>query len=173
MSDPYEVLGLSEGADRLEVKQAYLRLMELYSHNSLALYSLLTDAQRGERLSELEAAYREIQERLGRQSGAVPLQAPELSPSEVLPDQETATGEFLRRTRELAGLSIKQLAERTKISPGKLTDIEAERFGRLPPAVYLRGFVREYARSLGLGNAAQLAEHYLKRLPPETEDGLP
>ena len=165
MYDPYEVLGLQEGANRVEVKLVYQRLKELYSSDSLAFYTLLTDSERMDRLEQIESAYRSIVEILCRQPGDdnhTTAGVPEVLESDSFPDPERSTGAFLRWTRERAGLSINQLADRTKISPVKLADIEAERFDRLPATVYLRGFVHEFARSLGLGNASELSEFYLK-----------
>lgn len=169
MHDPYEVLGLQEGSARVEVKQAYLRLMELYSHDSLATYTLLTDSERTDRLERIETAYQSILELFHQQAGDKPAKSPELSQSNSVPDPELSTGAYLRWAREQAGLSIRQLADRTKISSVKLEDIESERYDRLPPIVYLRGFVREFARSLGLADACKLSEFYLKRISPEPD----
>ena len=43
-------------------------------------------------------------------------------------------------------------------------DIEADRFDRLPAPVYVRGFLLEYARVVGLDPRAT-AESFLARLP--------
>ena len=60
MHDPYEVLVLEASAGRLEVARAYRRLKELYSQDSLAIYSLLTELERKDRLEQIESAYRSI-----------------------------------------------------------------------------------------------------------------
>lgn len=166
MHDTYEVLGVEAGAGRLEVNRAYQRLKELYSHGSLAIYSLLTELEREERLEQIESAYRDILGFLSRQSGDNPGRGSDIDQPDTIPDPELSTGAYLRWMREQAGLSIRQLADRTKIGSAKLEDIEAERVGHLPPAVYLRGFVFEFARCLGLVNAFQLSEFYLKRISP-------
>ncbi len=59
-------------------------------------------------------------------------------------------GEYLRRQRELRGLSLEQVAEQTKISLRALRALEAEDWDILPAEVYIRGFVRCYAEAIGL-----------------------
>ena len=169
MHDPYEVLVLEASAGRLEVTRAYRRLKELYSQDSLAIYSLLSELERKDRLEQIESAYRSILDLLGQQSGDNPAGGSEVGQPDSIPDPELSTGAYLRWAREQAGLSIRQLADRTKIGSAKLEDIEAERAGHLPPPVYLRGFVYEFARCMGLVNAFQISEFYLKRLSPGSD----
>lgn len=62
-------------------------------------------------------------------------------------------GELLRREREAKGLSVKQVMEDTKISRRILVALEEGDRASLPHPVYTKGFVRNYARLLGLGEA--------------------
>ncbi len=68
----------------------------------------------------------------------------------------------LRQERERRKLTLEAIAEKTKIRPAHLQALEEERFGDLPAAVFVRGFLREYARCLNLpsDNVTQL---YMKR----------
>ena len=59
-------------------------------------------------------------------------------------------GEELRREREIRGISLKEIADSTKISKRFLEAIERNEHRTLPAPVFTRGFVREYARYLGL-----------------------
>ncbi len=59
-------------------------------------------------------------------------------------------GENLRRERELRGVSLREIAEATKISVRFLEALEQDRPGVLPGGIFRRAFVREYARHLGL-----------------------
>lgn len=59
-------------------------------------------------------------------------------------------GEFLRRERELRYISLDEVVERTKISRRYLEAIEEERYDRLPGETFVRGFIRSYAKSVGL-----------------------
>ncbi|MFL5302661.1 MAG: helix-turn-helix domain-containing protein [Anaeromyxobacteraceae bacterium] len=59
-------------------------------------------------------------------------------------------GAALRGAREAAGVSVAQLAERTKVTRQHLENIESERVERLPPRPYLRGFLSAIAKELRL-----------------------
>lgn len=59
-------------------------------------------------------------------------------------------GETLKRERELRGVSLREIADSTKISARFLDAIEHDRLDVLPGGVFRRSFVREYARALGL-----------------------
>lgn len=68
-------------------------------------------------------------------------------------------GEELKRARELRGISLKEIADSTKISKRFLEAIERNDLNALPAPVFTRGFVREYARYLGL-NADDIVTRY-------------
>jgi cytoskeletal protein RodZ len=68
-------------------------------------------------------------------------------------------GEELRKERELRGISLKEIADATKISKRFLEAIERNDLAALPAPVFTRGFVREYARYLGL-NAEEMVGRY-------------
>src|SRR5881409_1885677 len=68
-------------------------------------------------------------------------------------------GEELRREREIRGISLKEIADATKISKRFLEAIEKNDHGTLPAPVFTRGFVREYARYLGL-SAEEIVNRY-------------
>lgn len=59
-------------------------------------------------------------------------------------------GGLLREHRLQSGFTLEQAAEETRINYGYLDAIEADRFDVLPAPVYVRGFVRLYARFLGV-----------------------
>ncbi len=68
-------------------------------------------------------------------------------------------GEDLRREREIRGISLKEIADATKISKRFLEALERNDHRTLPAPVFTRGFVREYARYVGL-NAEELVNRY-------------
>lgn len=63
-------------------------------------------------------------------------------------------GARLRRAREEAGLSLKQVSERTKIPERHLGLIEEGQYSGLPARTYATGFARSYAKALGIDDAA-------------------
>jgi transcriptional regulator with XRE-family HTH domain len=86
-----------------------------------------------------------------------------------MPDQEpegqgggselASFGDELRREREIRGISLKEIADATKISRRFLEAIERNDHKTLPAPVFTRGFVREYARYVGL-NAEEMVNRY-------------
>jgi cytoskeleton protein RodZ len=62
----------------------------------------------------------------------------------------TSIGERLREERLRRGLTVAEIAEQTKINSGMLEAIETENFDRLPGGFFVRSFVRQYARALGI-----------------------
>jgi len=80
--------------------------------------------------------------------------------AERRPAPESGAG--LREERQRLRLAIETIAEKTKIRRAYLQAIEEERFGDLPAAVFVRGFLREYARCLGL-SGEEVARNYMKR----------
>ena len=69
-------------------------------------------------------------------------------------------GELLRRVRESYGLSLQQVAERTRITRIHLENVEADRYDKLPATVYLRGILVNLARELRL-DPARVSKTYL------------
>ena len=81
---------------------------------------------------------------------------PELSP------HTEYSGMLLRQIREAVGVELREIAERSKIGMAYLHALEGEVFAKLPAAVYVRGFLVEYARALGL-DAERVKQTYLAR----------
>ena len=59
-------------------------------------------------------------------------------------------GEFFKQVRETKGLTIDEVASKTRIRTDFVKALEEGNFAKLPDQVFARGFVRSYARSLGL-----------------------
>lgn len=59
-------------------------------------------------------------------------------------------GSWLRGQREARGVSLRDIADASKISLRYLEALELDRFEVLPAPIFTRGFLREYARVVGL-----------------------
>src|SRR6185436_6077976 len=70
--------------------------------------------------------------------------------SETVVDARTSLALWLRAGRAHRGLSLDDVAKITKIQPRILERLEAGRFDGLPAEVFVRGFVRSFARCVGL-----------------------
>ena len=69
-------------------------------------------------------------------------------------------GAMLQGARERRGLSLDELAHRTKISVRVLRAMESNAFHLVPQGIFMRGYLRAYAQEVGLDPAA-IVEHYL------------
>lgn len=69
-----------------------------------------------------------------------------------------ALGERFRAAREARGLSLSDVAEQIRIRSVYLAAIEEENWETIGAAVYVRGFLRTYARFLGIDPEEAVAE---------------
>jgi len=79
-------------------------------------------------------------------------------------------GKFLRKERETRNISLVEISGFTKIKERHLKAIEEDRYELLPPTLYVKGFLKVYARYLALDpkDVVLQYENYLKSLiPPE------
>ena len=74
-------------------------------------------------------------------------------------------GRFLRQQREQRGLTLDDLSRSTKISKATLRALEARDVQHLPAMIYTRGFVKAYAREVGL-DPEWTADEYLRGIEP-------
>lgn len=166
----YEELEIDRGATEEEVRRAYKRLTQRFDPNGLVLYGLYGPAEAKRLLARLKEAYNtlinpEARRRYDRAQG--PKNAPgaaAASTSSILVEKPAApidpialldladdvplNGPVLTQIREICGLSIDDIAHRTKISKFTLRCIEAESWDDLPAPVYLRGFLKQIAQIL-------------------------
>lgn len=72
--------------------------------------------------------------------------------------QPTTPGARLRVSREAQGLSLSDVATRTRIAQRQLEAIERDDYAALPGIPYAVGFARAYARAIGLDEVAIAAD---------------
>ena len=182
----YDVIGVSLQASREQIEKAHGFCLDMYKEGALATYSLLDVGDAQAARSRIGLAYETLSDPERRRqydlsmgyTPAVPQIVPyALNPApgssaggpSPSPDVDLASGPLmgadLRRIRESRGIALREVAASTKIGLRFLEYVEEDRFALLPPPVYLRGFLQEYARVLGL-DPRRMAEAYMSRLPP-------
>ena len=66
--------------------------------------------------------------------------------------ENTTIGELLKSSREAQNLSLKEVSQKTKININILRHLEANRISELPNKTYVRGFVKTYAKLVGIAD---------------------
>ena len=173
----YEIFDLSPDATREEIRRAFELAKLTYGADSLATYSLFDSDERKELVERIYLAYETLsseerrkeynQQILGLTSGGPPIQSGD-SPVSVAPDSrmnessaedgrfvappdiDTITGSELKNYREQRRIPLQEIANNTRINITYFEYLEREQYQSLPPAVYLRSYLIQYARMLGL-----------------------
>jgi cytoskeleton protein RodZ len=76
-------------------------------------------------------------------------------------------GGMLREARERRGVSLRQIANATKISMPALEALERNDIARLPGGIFSRAFVRAYAAEVGL-DPEQVVHEFIGQFPQES-----
>ena len=186
----YEILEVAPDATNREIQQAYEHAKETFQNDSVAVYSLFSEKEMKKIQGVIEEAYRVLtDEALRKDYDQAHLSSlnlkwpkseklPETSESPMekktyLPFSEISIdlgegpyrGKMLKQIRERMGVELKTISMETRIPIKVLEHIEEEKFDQLPARVYLKGFLRGYARCLGL-DVEKVVEDYFNSLGP-------
>jgi curved DNA-binding protein CbpA len=176
----YEILEVSYRATWGEIQKAYELARKTYGPDSIASYSLFALEDREGIFKRVEEAYQTLSDQEKRRrydeglakvvqelAGQVPVasvespQSPESPATEDPLTSGEVTGKVLKQIREKRGISIQEIADRTRINITYLYFLEEDNFRSLPAEVYLRSYLAQYARILHL-DAKTLVEGYMK-----------
>ena len=180
----YELLEVSPTAAAKEIQRAYEHAKETFDVDSLAIYSLFSEEESKEIQEAIEEAYRILMDEGLRRNydqshfqigGGLPVEEPsevqEVSGEKKTPlsftglsfnvEVELYRGKALKQIRERMGVDPQTISKETKIGIKTLEWIEEETFEKLPPLVYLKGFLKSYAQSLGL-DSQKVVEGYIR-----------
>ncbi len=186
----YDLLEVAPTASFEDIRRANRRIRDVYGAESIAIAGLYDPASLEAVHRRLDLAYTTLMDAAKRKEydselypEGIPMPTA-ASPTSIAIDpalrleREAAialrppmpelgpraeySGPVLRQIREAAGIELRELSERSKIGMGYLAALEAEHWAKLPAPVYVRGFLVEYARILGLPSV-RVKETYLER----------
>ena len=181
----YEILEVDRGASEEEIRRAFRRARDLYSGQHVATRGHVSPAEQRRALMRAEEAYETLvdpslrrpydrtlseaedseptppaEPRGGGSRGVVVPAAPTSRPPS---EGETEyTGALLREVRRRRGMERDDVAAVTRIGTAYLRAIEEEDFDALPEEVFLKGYLRQIARVLGLPER-NVADTFLRR----------
>jgi flagellar biosynthesis protein FlhG len=187
----YELLEVPPTASFEDIRRANRRIRDVYGAESIAVSGLYDPASLEAVHRRLDLSYTTLMDAAKRKEydlelfpDGVPM--PLATPSDAAPpprppakgdDPATLTtrppmpqldarteysGPLLRQIREAVGVELREIAERSKIGMAYLQALEGEVWSKLPAPVYVRGFLAEYARALGL-DPERVKQTYLDR----------
>ncbi|MGE0401838.1 MAG: helix-turn-helix domain-containing protein [Kofleriaceae bacterium] len=188
----YELLEVPPTASFEDIRRANRRIRDVYGAESIAISGLYDPASLEAVHRRLDLAYTTLMDAAKRKDYdmelfpdgvPMPIAPPSLTepiqqravakvdevqqtirpPMPELSPQTDFSGPLLRQIREAVGVELREIAERSKIGMAYLHALEGEVFAKLPAAVYVRGFLAEYARALGL-DVERVKQTYLARL---------
>jgi len=183
----YELLNIEPIAKNEEIQKAYYLACQTYQPESLATYSVLSEAERAKMMKQIEKAYQTLmdeveRERYNHKIGISPRRKekkgirdikhpsnnfppPPEQPKkdecqkeeEPLPDLSDQL--YLKKLREKKGISLQEISNVTKISVGSLTALENGEYEKFPGRVYIVGFLRSYSEYIGI-DVQQAKAHF-------------
>ena len=74
----------------------------------------------------------------------------EEAPKKLEQEITNSVGDYLKTRREARGVSLKTVSKDTKISLTKLEFLEKNDFENLPNKIYVEGYIKSYAKSIGI-----------------------
>ncbi len=188
----YDLLEVAPTASFEDIRRANRRIRDVYGAESVAISGLYDPASLEAVHRRLDLAYTTLMDAAKRKEydlelfpdGVPSPPSPPPSPVEAIaaraPAKEESavaavrppmpqlgprteySGALLRQIREACGIELREIADRSKIGMAYLSALEGEVFAKLPAGVYVRGFLVEYARILGL-DAERVKATYLER----------
>jgi flagellar biosynthesis protein FlhG len=187
----YELLEVPPTASFEDIRRANRRIRDVYGAEAIAISGLYDPASLEAVHRRLDLAYTTLMDAAKRKDydlelfpDGVPMPvvandtapatrpqpksddsgglAPTRPPMPEITPTTTFSGPLLRQIREAVGVELREIAERSKIGMAYLHALESEVFAKLPAPVYVRGFLAEYARALGL-DAERVKQTYLDR----------
>lgn len=91
----------------------------------------------------------------------------------VAPAPEVRPGRALAEARARRNQTVVEIAQQLKLSASQVEALEADDYGKLPGPVFVRGFVRNYARLMELDSEALIAGLALPNDPLTAGAALP
>lgn len=167
--DFYEVLGVEKGDSEQEIRRSIRRVKEVYDHDSMVVQGLYSEQELVQVRRKIEEAYITLLDADKRRKYDLRLFPSAVSKGNVIGKEEKKelvetvkssldefdkntqfSGETLKKIREHRGIELREISDKTKISIWQLQAIESQSWDKMPALVYLKGFLKEYAKTLGL-----------------------
>ena len=178
----YELFQVSPMASDEAIRRGYRQMKDVYSSESMVMSGLYNAEELSAFRKELDDAYDTLSDSFKRRKydeihlpadysrthlKSEPVYTPiadeALPPMPEVTEKTEIVGDTLKHVRMAKGLKLREVADRTKIGLGYLKAIEDEDYKKLPAPVYLRGFIKEFSKCLGL-NPEWVLRSYMRKV---------
>jgi hypothetical protein len=175
-SNYYDLLAISQDASKIAIQEAYHSTCYLFDQDSIVSYNFLSDPERETLLNRLRKAYETLMDeqkrieydkehfhRVGNWYTVRTEKSPDI---EDRPEEKKGKafcteirlhdylGEdgllSLRALREARGINVEEISRVTRIRVPMIMALENRDVKKLPPAIYVKGYLTSYANTLGI-----------------------
>ncbi|MFQ5455122.1 MAG: helix-turn-helix domain-containing protein [Nitrospirota bacterium] len=179
----YEILDIDTDAAKTEIEAAYKLAKKTFGEDSLGTYSLFNPEEKNEILKRIEDAYRVLVNEKRREEydselekkgwkierikekpeyKDVKREEPSINLSEILKKLNNEfTGKNLRMIRKKMNISLQEIANITRVNITYLQFIEDDDYEELPYEVYLKGYLTQYLKYMGI-ESRDVIDGYVK-----------
>ncbi len=180
----YDILEVAGNATQEEVHKAFLKAKNTYSSNNPAIYSVFSEDEAIAFLRLIDEAYavlghadrRKIYDKKIEDGNVATASENKSEPTPVKVDsnfkkdpqleseiasQESFDGNYIRKVRDYKNVSIEEMSKITRIGRQYLVALENNEFEKLPAPVFVRGFVVQVSKTLGL-EPKKVADSYME-----------
>lgn len=179
----YELFDVAPTTSFEDIRRANRHVREIYAPDSVVVSGLYTRERLDELHRRFDEAYGVLMDAAKRkaydqmlfpdgmpsasilgESAPVTIDSPprERPPMPELSSETQFTGQVLKQVRESKGIDLRDISERSKIGMNYLRAIEGDIYHKLPATVYVRGFLVEYCKVVGL-DTDRVLESYLEQ----------
>jgi cytoskeletal protein RodZ len=90
-------------------------------------------------------------------------------------NETESLGKYFKRERELRNISLKEVAENTKVKEHFLRALEEDRYDLLPSTIYVKSFIIHYAKYIGVNpdDALLRYQNIIKREFADVPEAIP
>lgn len=184
----YELLDVEESVNQDEIERAYAGMRKLFSERDPRINRLFSEREAEQMLLLLEEAYTvlgnsHVRAVYDRERAMNARKQKETQVKKVQEELEDLTeydpidpsqikdfsGPVLRQIREAQGLSLESLGEVTRVNPFYIRAIEEMETFNLPASVFVRGYVVQIAKVLGL-ETKTVADSYMRLFKAQSQE---
>ncbi|MCB0394133.1 MAG: helix-turn-helix domain-containing protein [Bdellovibrionales bacterium] len=180
----YEILEIDANASEEEIHKAFLKAKTTYSPSNPALYSIFTEEEAQAFLTLIDEAYAvlgnsdrrrvydeklkngtvERRETKKQTESTISSRPASFTKDEAIEEeiksQDCFDGSFLQKIREYKKISVEEMCHITRIGRNYVEAIESNNFHSLPAPVFVRGFIVQISKTLGLEHK-KVADSYM------------